>query len=90
MLLSDAKVGEKLLIIGIDDEKARITALRFGIAEGAKVCCLARIPRGPIVICSGRQEIALGRNLAKLITVERLPEAACTDHRPTGPMTKIS
>lgn len=62
--------GESCEILGIDDEMARITALRFGMSEGACVSCVTRIPAGPIVVRSGRQEIAVGRNLAKRIAVK--------------------
>lgn len=49
-----------------------MTALRFGVAEGAQVDCAIRIPAGPIVVRSGRQEIAIGRGLARRILVRRL------------------
>jgi len=61
--------GQSCEVLGIDDEMARITALRFGMAEGAQVSCVTRIPAGPVVVRSGRQEIAIGRGLAKRITV---------------------
>jgi ferrous iron transport protein A len=47
-------------------------ALRFGMSEGANVECVTKIPAGPLVIKSGRQEIAVGRSLAKRINVRRL------------------
>jgi Fe2+ transport system protein FeoA len=56
-------------VVAVGDDHARVTALRFGMAEGACVQCVARIPAGPIVLKSGRQEIAVGRELAKRITV---------------------
>lgn len=61
--------GESCEVLGIDDEMARITALRFGMSEGAQISCVTRIPAGPVVVRSGRQEIAIGRGLAKRITV---------------------
>lgn len=61
--------GESFTVIGIDDEMARITALRFGIAEGATASCITRLPAGPVIVRSGRQEIAIGRALARRITV---------------------
>ncbi|MBE0416352.1 MAG: ferrous iron transport protein A [Coriobacteriia bacterium] len=61
--------GDSCEVLGIGDEMARITALRFGMSEGAHVSCVTKIPAGPIVVRSGRQEIAIGRNLAKRITV---------------------
>ena len=64
--------GERFEIISVDDTHARIQALRFGVAEGACVECVTRVPAGPLVIRSGRQEIAVGRALAKRISVRRL------------------
>lgn len=71
--LADARAGDTMTVSSVDDERARVTALRFGMAEGACVKCVARIPAGPIVLRSGRQEIAVGRELAKLIRVEHRP-----------------
>jgi Fe2+ transport system protein FeoA len=73
--LADACVGQRLLVTRVDDPGARVTALRFGMAEGASVRCVTRIPAGPIVLRSGRQEIAVGRELAKRIGVRPVPEA---------------
>jgi len=64
--------GELIEIVSVDDTHARVQALRFGMAEGACVECVTRIPAGPLVIKSGRQEIAVGRALAKRISVRRL------------------
>ena len=64
--------GERIEIISVDDQNARVQALRFGMAEGACVECVTKIPAGPLVIKSGRQEIAVGRALAKRISVRRL------------------
>jgi Fe2+ transport system protein FeoA len=64
--------GEKIEIISVDHPDARVQALRFGMCEGANVECVTKIPAGPLVIKSGRQEIAVGRSLAKRISVRRL------------------
>lgn len=64
--------GERIEIISVNDQHARVQALRFGMAEGACVECVTRVPAGPLVIKSGRQEIAVGRELAKRISVRRL------------------
>ncbi len=69
--LDAIRKGEHIEILGVDDEHARIQALRFGMAEGACVECVTRIPAGPLVLRSGRQEIAVGRNRAKRIRVRR-------------------
>jgi Fe2+ transport system protein FeoA len=67
--LADARVGDRLVVTHVDNDHARVTALRFGMAEGACIHCVTRIPAGPIVLRAGRQEIAVGRNLAKQIGV---------------------
>lgn len=69
--LADARRGERLLVLAIDDDLARMHALRFGVGEGAFVHCVTRIPAGPIVLAHGRQELAFGRGLAKRIRVRR-------------------
>lgn len=69
--LSVARTGELLEVVSLEDGHARVQALRFGIAEGACVECITRIPAGPIVVRSGRQEIAIGRGLAERIRVRR-------------------
>jgi Fe2+ transport system protein FeoA len=67
--LADARAGDRMVVTGVDDAHARVTALRFGMAEGACIHCVTRIPAGPIVLRAGRQEIAVGRELAKRIGV---------------------
>lgn len=66
--------GQSCEVLGIDDEMARISALRFGMSEGATISCVTRIPAGPVVVRSGRQEIAIGRKLAKRIEVRPLED----------------
>lgn len=63
--------GEHIEIVSVDDEHARVQALRFGMAEGACVQCVTKIPAGPLVLKSGRQEIAVGRQLAQRIQVRK-------------------
>lgn len=70
--LDGVRKGDRFEIISVDDAHARVQALRFGVAEGACVECVTRVPAGPLVIKSGRQEIAVGRSLAKRINVRRL------------------
>ena len=48
---------------------ARVHALRFGMGEGSRISCVSRIPAGPVILKSGRQEIAVGRRLAERIHV---------------------
>ena len=73
--LDKVRRGDEFVVTRVDDERARVTAIRFGISEGSAVTCVTRIPAGPIVLRSGRQEIAVGRELAKLICVRPCAEA---------------
>lgn len=73
-MLDTARAGEVFEIVCIADEAARLTALRFGMAEGAVVSCVTRIPAGPVVLRSGRQEIAVGRSIARGICVRDCAE----------------
>jgi Fe2+ transport system protein FeoA len=69
--LAALRRGDSCTVVSIDDERARDVALRFGMAAGASVSCVTAIPAGPIVLRSGRQEIAVGRGLAKRIHIQR-------------------
>ncbi len=70
MCLSDLKRGREARVNRIDDAGLRTLLLRFGIATGSQVRCLNRIPFGPIVLRYGGQELALGRDIARRITIE--------------------
>lgn len=69
MTLAQVKRGSKVKIGNIPDASIRAQAIRFGIAEGAEVECIERIPAGPIIVKKRFQEIAIGRRLAENITV---------------------
>jgi ferrous iron transport protein A len=69
--LDMTRPGDEFEIVEVGDERARMHALRFGMAEGARVSCVTRVPAGPIVLKCGRQEIAVGRHLARRIRVRR-------------------
>lgn len=69
MTLDRSKRGQVVRIISLPDG-VRAQATRFGIPEGTVVTCREVIPMGPVVIGRNRQEIAIGRNLARLIGVE--------------------
>ncbi|ABZ85054.1 ferrous iron uptake protein feoa [Heliomicrobium modesticaldum Ice1] len=68
--LDQVKRGQQVVIRSLPDERIRAQAIRFGIAEGAAVVCQEIIPAGPIVIRKNKQEIAIGRDLARRIDVE--------------------
>ncbi|MEW6064376.1 MAG: FeoA family protein [Bacillota bacterium] len=69
MTLDRVKRGQCFKINCIPDETVRAQAIRFGIAEGEWLTCEEVVPAGPIVIRKNRQQIALGRQLAKAIAV---------------------
>ena len=67
--LDQLRSGEWAEIATVDDDTVRSQAMRLGIHSGAQVTCVTKVPAGPIIVGLGRQEIAIGRNLAKKITV---------------------
>ncbi|MFW6279341.1 MAG: FeoA family protein [Bacillota bacterium] len=74
MTLTELKQGEEFEIIQVPDDNIRVQALRFGISEGAKLSCAEKIPGGPVIIKRNLQEIAIGRNLARKIEINRLTQ----------------
>lgn len=68
--LDKVKRGQKVEICQIPDDLIRAQAIRFGVSEGTVVICAEKLPAGPIVISKGYQELAIGRGLAKKITVK--------------------
>lgn len=70
MTLDQAKRGQKIIIGNIPDEAIKIQAIRLGIYEGARVNCSGKIPFGPVIVSNRMQEIAIGRNLAKIIFIK--------------------
>ncbi|AQS58276.1 FeoA family protein [Desulforamulus ferrireducens] len=69
MTLDLIKRGQCFKINRIDNETVRSQAIRFGIAEGEWLTCEEVVPAGPIVIRKNRQQIAMGRQLAKEISI---------------------
>lgn len=72
MNLAEVNRGDKFKIVNIPDTMVRAKTLRFGISEGSTVECAEKIPGGPIILKKNLQEIAVGRKLAKKITVDEL------------------
>jgi Fe2+ transport system protein FeoA len=68
--LNDLKIGQKALITDILDTDIATQAFRLGISVGEMVCCLARVPAGPVVIQRGGMELALGEALCYQIEIE--------------------
>lgn len=70
MHLDKVTKGQKVKILLIPDNSVRAQAIRFGISENEVVHISEIIMGGPIVLEKGKQEIAIGRKLAKTIEVE--------------------
>jgi len=70
MTLDKVRKGQLIKIIGIPNELIRVQAIRFGISEGSVVTCREIVPAGPVVVARNKQEIAIGRSLARTISVE--------------------
>jgi Fe2+ transport system protein FeoA len=70
LTLDQAQKGQKAIIRRIPDGVVRVQAIRFGIGEGSAILCVEKLPKGPVIIQKGRQEIAIGRKLAASILVE--------------------
>ncbi len=68
--LDQVKRGQKVEICRIPDELVRAQAIRFGVCEGTVVTCSEKLPAGPVIICRGHQELAIGRGLARQIAVK--------------------
>jgi Fe2+ transport system protein FeoA len=68
--LDKVKRGQKVVICKIPDARVREQAIRFGVCEGTVVTCSEKLPAGPVVICKGCQELAIGRGIAQKITIE--------------------
>lgn len=67
--LASLRPGCCAVIETIECPQARAQALRLGVGEGATVSCITSIPAGPVVLRSGRQELAVGRGLARRIRI---------------------
>ncbi len=72
--LDRVKSGKLCQIKSLPPGTVKDQTIRFGLTEGKEVLCQAVIPAGPVVLKVDRQEIAVGRNLAKQIRVARESE----------------
>ncbi len=69
MNLIEAPSKVSLVIVRISEEKLLNDALRFGIEDGETVEIINKLPGGPVVVQKNQQQIAIGRELAKVIEV---------------------
>lgn len=72
MTLDNAKRGDQVKIIQINNTSIRAQAIRLGITEGSKMLCSEILPAGPIILKNRTQEVAIGRKLAQQINIERV------------------
>ncbi|HNB23927.1 MAG TPA: ferrous iron transport protein A [Candidatus Melainabacteria bacterium] len=70
LTLSDAKQGQKLMVVRTVGEEITVQALRFGIGEGAELTVEKSIKGGPVIVVRNHLEIAIGRALAEAIEVK--------------------
>ncbi|HHW92748.1 MAG TPA: ferrous iron transport protein A [Firmicutes bacterium] len=70
MTLDQARRGQVLQIRSIKEKNMRVQALRFGLTVGSTIQCVEILPAGPVIVRRNRQELALGRGLARLVEVE--------------------
>lgn len=70
MTLDQVKKGSEIEIVSVPDKESRSHLLRLGIAVGTRVFCYEKMPKGPIIIMRRRQEVAVGRELARSIIVK--------------------
>jgi len=70
LTLSQARQGQKLLVVHTRGEEITMQALRFGISEGAELTVEKSIKGGPVIVVRNHLEIAIGRALAEAIEVE--------------------
>lgn len=70
--LFESSTGQGLRIRSIPSGSMRTLFLRLGVNEGEIVRCFERLPGGTVVIQKNRQQIAIGRKLAKKIMVSEV------------------
>ncbi len=70
MNLDTAPKKQLLEVVSISQEKLSEDAMRFGIEAGECVQIVNKLPGGPIVIQKNQQQIAIGRELARVIEVK--------------------
>ena len=72
MTLDQINRGQRLVIRAVASPEISTQIIRFGLGVGETAVCQEKLPQGPVVLRKNRQEIAIGRDLARSITVEVL------------------
>ena len=68
--LDTTRAGDVLTVIRITDPQTAVMAMRLGISEGETLRVTSKVPGGPLVVCRGKVDIALGRELCRGIEVQ--------------------
>jgi len=68
--LDQIKKGTYFTIEKLPSGIVKVQLIRLGLSEGDTIFCLERLPGGTIIVQKNRQEIAIGFELAKLISVK--------------------
>ncbi|MCL5970994.1 MAG: ferrous iron transport protein A [Firmicutes bacterium] len=69
MTLDQVPRGTRVKITDIADVERRLEATRLGLGPGAWVRVTRIVPKGPIIVHTDAGQIAIGRQLARNITV---------------------
>ena len=72
MTLDRALRGQWAAIEELPEGDVRAQIIRFGLSEGEAVQCEEALPGGPIVVRKGTFRLAIGRRLARQITIRTL------------------
>lgn len=69
-VLADISPEQWVELVAVPDDELRARLLRLGFLDG-RVKCRLQIRNGPVVVCRHGTAIAVGRALARKISVER-------------------
>jgi Fe2+ transport system protein FeoA len=72
--LFESSAGQELRIRSIPNSTMKTLFVRLGISEGEVVHCFERLPGGTVVLQKNRQQVAVGKKLAKQIVVSEADE----------------
>lgn len=73
MTLAEAKVGLTVRVESFNHAAQAAEAIRLGIVPGCELKVLHKVTRGPLVVESGVNQIAVGYQLAVRIVVSFVP-----------------
>ncbi|MDD2430966.1 MAG: ferrous iron transport protein A [Firmicutes bacterium] len=74
MTLNKLQPGQRATLQDLPQGLVRIQAVRLGLMPGTEITCVFRVNRGPVIISKNLQQIAIGQELARQITVNTQAE----------------